>query len=73
MNGQSDWPKSHLCPKWPMLIGQMRFREVETQDVELVCRDYLPPIVIFLKNGLVKFYHFFLCKLCHDFFKPTIN
>ncbi len=31
MNGQSDWPKSHLCPKWPILIGQMRFREVATQ------------------------------------------
>jgi hypothetical protein len=36
MNGQSDWPKSHLCPKWPILIGQMRFREVATQDVELL-------------------------------------
>ena len=36
MNGQSDWPKSHLCPKWPILIGQMRFREVAMQDVSLL-------------------------------------
>jgi hypothetical protein len=32
-NGQSDWPKSQLCPKWQILIGQMRFREVATQDL----------------------------------------
>ncbi len=35
-NGQSDWPKSHFIPKLPILIGQMRFQEVATQDVLLL-------------------------------------
>ena len=48
--GQSDWSKSHLCPKWLILIGQMRFRELTTQDVGLlymtrVQDNPVPPIV----------------------------
>jgi hypothetical protein len=63
MNGQSDWPKSHLCPKFPVLIGQMRFRDLTSQDVGLLYYDWFFFIQMFFTLMIVQIYNAGLVSL----------